>query len=264
MRASDHDRIIELLGAYSLDALEKDEATTVRDHLARCRTCSEEVAAHHTIAGMLGNSGDNAPAHLWHRISSGIEHPKDTGQGRPLKLVLARADVAKGSSRPLPSVSPSFKTVTLLASAAAVIAIAVLSIQVGRLDSRVGELQRADSRASLSRAADEALADPGARVVDLTSTNSTGAPVAKIVVVTDGESFLVNEHLASLPSTKTYQLWGFEGDEAVSLGLLGADPTDVPFRVDPGNHLDSFAVTVEAAGGVVKSTHAPVAVSVIS
>jgi hypothetical protein len=49
--------------------------------------------------------------------------------------------------------------------------------------------------------------------------------------------------------------------QTVSLGLLGSHPCDVAFSVNPSAPVRTFAVTDEVAGGVVRSTHSPVAVS---
>ncbi len=49
--------------------------------------------------------------------------------------------------------------------------------------------------------------------------------------------------------------------QTVSLGLLGSQPRDVAFTVNPSAPVKVFAVTDEVAGGVVRSMHDPVAES---
>ena len=56
-----HDEVAELLGAYALDAVDPDEAARVEEHLPTCPRCREELAAHHQVAGILGNVGGAAP-----------------------------------------------------------------------------------------------------------------------------------------------------------------------------------------------------------
>ena len=48
------------------------------------------------------------------------------------------------------------------------------------------------------------------------------------------------------------------GDEIVSVGLLGADPHEVPLRIEGEPAV--LALTVEVAGGVAVSEATPVAV----
>ena len=85
-----------------------------------------------------------------------------------------------------------------------------------------------------------------------------------MVVLPDGSAFLVNTGLPRLRSDRTYQLWGVVKGQTVSLGLLGSQPHDVAFTVDPSAPVQAFAVTDEAAGGVVRSVHTPVAESTSS
>jgi hypothetical protein len=66
--------------------------------------------------------------------------------------------------------------------------------------------------------------------------------------------------LTPLPSDRTYQLWGVVGSRTISLGLLGSHPGIVPFSVAGSTQVSAFAITDEAAGGVVSSTNQPVAV----
>ena len=82
-----------------------------------------------------------------------------------------------------------------------------------------------------------------------------------MVVLPDGSAFLVNTGLPRLASDRTYQLWGVVKGQTVSLGLLGSQPHDVAFTVNPSAPVKVFAVTDEVAGGVVRSMHTPVAQS---
>jgi anti-sigma-K factor RskA len=61
-----------------------------------------------------------------------------------------------------------------------------------------------------------------------------------------------------LPTDRTYQLWGVIGGKTISLGLLGPDPSVVPFSVAGDGSVQAFAITAEHAGGVVQSTNQPV------
>jgi anti-sigma-K factor RskA len=78
-------------------------------------------------------------------------------------------------------------------------------------------------------------------------------------VLTDtGTGFVEKDRLDALPADKTYQLWGVIRGRTISLGLLGPDPSVVPFSVAGDGSVEAFAITAEQAGGVVQSSHQPV------
>ncbi len=130
-------------------------------------------------------------------------------------------------------------------------------------------MAKASQQSGLSQQVQAALLNPSAQRVTLSSTGS-GAPggpstgqaarqAAVVVILPDGSAFVVNTGLPRLASDRTYQLWGVVNGRTVSLGLLGSQPRDVPFTVNPSAPVEVFAVTDEVAGGVVRSTHQPVA-----
>jgi hypothetical protein len=137
--------------------------------------------------------------------------------------------------------------------------IALMAVQLGRLDSRVSQLSALAEQHGMSQAVQAALLDPNARRITLAGSSSGAATVAELVVLPSGAAYLVNSHLAPLPDDQTYQLWGVVGGRPISLGLLGNQPTAVAFTLDTAAHVSAFAVTAERAGGVVVTTHAPVA-----
>jgi hypothetical protein len=268
MTGMSHDEIIELTGAYALDALDGDEAAIVAAHIAECPRCAAEVQEHQEVAGFLANSGGDAPGHLWDRIAVRIERPpdaEDLSGGERVVTILnshkARQERGRSrSTRPVPRPSTVRPWLTG-AVAAAVLVVAVLGIQVGRLNHHVDQLQATGQGQRLAQSAQSAWADPQARRVTLTAAHSTGPAVAEIVILPSGTAYVMNKRLPTLEQDQTYQLWGKVGDQVVSRGLLGNHPTTVPFRVDPGAAIAVFAVTAEHAGGVVQSMHVPVAVS---
>jgi hypothetical protein len=253
-----HDEFRELLGAFALDAVDEQESVEIRGHLSTCTTCAAEVDGHHEMTAMLANTGGEAPAHLWERIEAQLgtvpsrERTADSA-GPPGRDDL----VARRAAR---SARTTVLSVRLLAAAAVVALVAVLGIQVVRLENRVSGLQGANLQQQVARAAQRALADPAARHVVLDSANSTNR-LAEIAVLPTGAAFLVNDALPALPRDRTYQLWGLVGTRLVSLGLLGANPTAVSFETGGGGLVSEYAITAEHAGGVVQSTHLPVAVS---
>ena len=262
-RAMSHEEIAELLGAYALDAVEPGEAELVAAHLAECPRCAAEVAEHWEVTGLIANAGVDAPVELWDRIAARLD---DGGSAvrRPAPLPLVPA----ASAPRVPSRTRrtwAWTAAGTIAAAVAVVAV-LLGVQVGRLDQRVSQLTTASRRAGLSQQVQAALLDPGAKQVDLTAGSGAASPgsdqrAAVLVLLPDGSAFMLNTGLPRLAADRTYQLWGVVHGQTVSLGLLGSQPGDVAFSVNPSAPVQTFAVTDEVAGGVVRSTHSPVAVS---
>jgi anti-sigma-K factor RskA len=144
---------------------------------------------------------------------------------------------------------------SIVAAAAAVVAV-VLGVQVHHLHGQVSALQ--SNR--LSAVERSALADPSTKTIELAAGSAADAPSRKVTVVLtkSGTGFVEAGALDALPSDQTYQLWAVIGDQTISLGLLGSQPSVVPFSVAGNADVSAFAITAERAGGVVHSTHQPV------
>jgi anti-sigma factor RsiW len=272
----DHDEMAELLGAHALDALEPDEAAAVEAHVARCGRCSSELAAHREVAGLLSADGGEAPGHLWDAIAARLERPEDVSGDHEAPVWVLRPgggrpggpgrDGLDSAANPAPAPpSPGYRWRLRAwaggAVAAAVVVMGVLGVEVDRLSHQVDQLQTATSERALSEASDSAFGDPQAHRIQLAATHTSGRAVAEIAVLPSGQAFLRNRGLPALPGDQTYQLWGEVHGSAISLAVLGDSPQQVMFHVDPGAPVTVFAVTAETAGGVVHSTHVPVAVS---
>ena len=135
--------------------------------------------------------------------------------------------------------------------------IALLALQVGRLDNRV---------TNTDQQAQAAMGTPGAALVALKGTSPVAGTAgtvtaADLVILPSGSAYVVNRHLPGLGADKTYQLWGVEQNRTVSLGLLGNEPRAVALTVANSALIHAYAITAERAGGVVQTSHAPVAVS---
>ena len=283
-----HAEIEELLGAYALDAVEPETAAVIEAHLDGCVRCAAEVDQHHEVAGLLANSGGVPPSDLWDgiavrlggtsddswdRLAARLEVPEDrtTGAGpRGGATGEARTSVpATGAGRgaavvPIGTTRRRSRLVAagagLVAAAAVVIAL-VLGLQVHHLHGQVNALQATPNLSSAERAA---IAAPGTTRVPLSApgADSQGSTPATIVLTAAGTGFVINDSgdgLAALPADRTYQLWGVVGSKVISLGLLGARPSIVPFSVAGSHGVSAFAITDEVAGGVVASTNHPVA-----
>jgi anti-sigma factor RsiW len=267
-----HTEVEQLLGAYALDAVDPDEAEVVERHLAVCPRCRAELANHREVAGLLGYAGGPAPEGLWERISESLEEAPpalrlervglgSVGDGafvpRHRDGLRSGAGPSRGDGRVVAS-SRRRSIAARVAGAvavAAVAAVAVLGIQVSRLDHRTDHLRAAvASSNTTAQTIITALSTPGAHQVSLSSPS--GDESLRAVITPSGSGYLFDSKLRPLPANETYQLWGQQGARLVSYGLLGPDPTVVPFRA--GHGVLALAVTAEQAGGVVKSSHRPV------
>lgn len=238
-----HSDLQELLGVYALDALDPEEAEVVEGHLVDCPRCRTEVAEHREAASLLSFSGAQAPEAVWTRIATTLE-----ASPPPFEL---RAPTPGRARRPLPM---------LLAAAAAVVVIGLLSAQVVRQGDRIDSLSSVFDQRGLDQAAAAAAVDPTARTITLRSDD--GVHVVHAVVLPDGHGYLVQANLPPLSRDQTYQLWGVMGAQTVSLGVLGDGAVIVPFVAS--GPLSALAITAEHRGGVVASTNAPIVQGVVS
>lgn len=246
--APTHQDVVELLGAYALDAVDPDEARVVARHLEECPDCAREVAGHHEVAALMASTGDDAPEHVWSQIAARIGAAAVPG---PPAVVTGTGTRARARRRRLAAAAVT------VAVAAAVAAIAVLGVRVADLDHRVGQLSE-PGRTGLAGVVAAAAADPAARHVVLADSR-TGAAVARVVVLPSGRAYVVDSTLPALPAGRTYQLWGKVGDRFISMGVLGPKPRDVPFTLDPAAVPSLLALTAEPAGGSVRPTGSPLA-----
>ncbi|MBO0714351.1 MAG: anti-sigma factor [Acidimicrobiales bacterium] len=236
-----HDDLQSLLGAYALDALDPQEVAVVEAHLSECPRCRSEVAAHRNTASLLATAGGEAPAGLWDRIAAELDHDEAT----PGEHLLTPPKVVPFKPRR----RLALPVVGALASAAAAAA-AVLGVSAARLDHRVNVLSSALNAGGLHQAAAAAVLSPTHRALQLVSV--TNHQAVQVVILPDGNAYLVRSDLPALRSDRTYQLWGLVGGKIVSLGLLGSNPQVAAFRVDPG--VSRLMVTAEPRGGVPQPT----------
>jgi anti-sigma factor RsiW len=255
-----HADIQSLLGAYALDATEPEESAMVELHLRTCVRCAIEVAHHHEVAGLLADSGGEAPDHLWDGIANRLE-----GSEPPSWTSLAARlgdDVPDGAGEPetgrvVPIAAARTRRLAAaggLVAAAALIVAVVLGVQVHHLNQQ-------NATPALTRAEQAALAQPSTKRILLTpppSSTPASQPVT-VVLTRSGTGFVVAHTLAALPAGRTYQLWALTAGRAVSLGLLGRAPTEVvPFSAAGHGGLSSLAITDERAGGAVQPSATPV------
>src|SRR5579864_4152474 len=152
-----HDEAAELLGAYALDAVDRDEAEEIEAHLAGCPRCRDEVAHHREVAAALAFAGATAPDGLWTRIASSLETA-------PPEPELGRLYPLKPSAR-----SRTARVMSIVGAAAAAAVIALLAVQIHTLNHRISAVSSALPAAGLQSAVQAALLDPAAARVHLQS-----------------------------------------------------------------------------------------------
>lgn len=229
-----HDEIETMLGAYALDAVDRDEAEAVERHLVDCPRCREEVQMHRETAALLANAGADAPDALWDAMLDRLEDAPP-----PLRLLPA----GEGPRR----VTWASRLPAMALGAAAAVAL-ILGITVFQ---QMGDLRGKVADDGMTQALIAAQAEPGARKVELVSAD--GQRTAHVVVGPDGNGFIFKHNLLELPEGQVYQLWGTAQLQTMSLGVLGRDPEIVPFKVDVES-LEGFAITAEKSPGVAQSS----------
>jgi len=247
-RELSHDEATSLLGAYALDALEPAELQTVDRHVQSCKACLAEVAEHREVAGLLTPGWAQPPPGLWEKIAASIEEVPPPLNLAPV-IAMKPAQPSSTAARPRRSIGTG---IAAMVAVAAVAMIGFLGIRVADDGDRT--LQPYPD--ALQFAANEALADPAARKVELVSTD--GHRTAQAVVLPDGTGYLVKSNLPGLSKERTYQLWALVGTSRVSVGVLGPEVQVAPFKI--GSSVLALAITDETAGGVETTKKDPVVV----
>jgi len=246
-----HQDIVELLGAFALDAVDDDERDVIEAHLAGCPRCRAEVEGHRETAALLAHSGERAPENVWDRIAEALDEA-------PPVFDLTRLTPRRAAP---PRTIPLRMAAVTMAVAAAVTLF--LGVALGRTDDgRLGRLEdqiSALQKPAVANAAYAALADPKAEHVELASADGKGT--ARVVRLADGTGYLVPANLPTLPAGRVYQLWAVRSDAKISLGVIGAAPGVTAFRMN--GPVAAYAVTEEAAGGVAQSQNQPVVVGYV-
>lgn len=244
--ARKHDDLMELTGAYALDALEDDELEAMDLHLRECPRCRAEVESFRETAALLAHGGVDAPAGLWERLVEQLDEAPPA-----VAPILAMRPAAAKPRR-------SLITGAMAAAAALLVAIPAAAIVI-RQNDRINEINEGVAQqANLERVALAASADPLAKKARLRSAD--GKQTASAVVLPDGRGYLIRNDLAPLAEGRVYQLWGMPDGTAkpISLGVLGTSPSVVAFSAD--TPFTALAISIERAGGSVAPTGRPVVV----
>jgi anti-sigma-K factor RskA len=214
----ERDELIDMIGAYALDATDDLERARVERLLAEDPEARRELARYEdALAALVTDEiAVEPPATAWAGIAERVAAtPRSVTAPRPRR---ARAWLA--------------------------VAAAVLVVALGGTIAAVS-LGNGPSRASQLAAA---LRDPAAGTGSLAGT----AGQAPVAVRPDGRGYVDVSSLAPLPAGKVYQLWSLDSSTPVSLGVLKASGGVATFETPPDT--EKLALSIETAPGAAQPT----------
>lgn len=230
----DHRDAEELIAAYAIGCLSREERVMVATHLAACSACREDLRSYQGVVDDLALGVPEAqPSPL-------LRQRIVRRAGSSLSPSLAKWPVRTWSQRLLAVVSwkaPVWGPV----SAALIVLLLVSNVLLWRQASAPG--QNASSM----------------RTVALVGTSSAPSARATVIVSSDGEyGTLVAEGLPTLDEKHQYQLWlirdGTRTSGAVfSIGADGYGSVQVA-SPQPLSSYSAFGVTIEPVGGSAAPT----------
>lgn len=225
-----HDQAIELLPAYALGCLDKEEAVQVAGHLAGCAGCRAELLSFQVVAERLALAAPDAepPAHLKQQILGQLQTPRQEPAAEPRRPWRER--LATLFRRP----APAWGWASLV-----LVALLVLS--------NVWWWQRA------GRGGPPAMPG-GMQIVALAGTAAAPAAVGTLVISGDGEyGTLVVDGLPPLVPEQQYQLWLIRDGQRTSGGVFSVNAEGYGAlwisSPEPLSGYPAFGVTVEPEGG---------------
>jgi len=239
-----------LTGSYVLDAISDTEREEFERHLQHCPACAAEVRGMRETAARLALAcAVTPPARMEQQVLAATYRTRqlpplsaDRPRRSPRRQTLPRRAFSR-STFPRRTVT---RRVAVLAAAASVAAAVALGI----------------TELSAQHQLDQARATAIARVVTApdahveTARTSAGGSVTVVASVALREAVVSTSGMASLPSSRVYQVWVMSPSGARSAGLMHGSSL-LASAVRPG---DRIGITVEPAGGTARPTTPPVAV----
>ena len=241
-------------GAYTLHALDAEEARAFESHLLESEETRNEVTELADTAVLLGLAVDpvRPPASLKASIMAQIATTPQLDREQPSAPVVDVARFSGAAERK--AQSRWFRPVIALASVAAAAAIifggAVVSNNIGTTTQQQAQ---ADQLAAINSA------DDSQKLVAAVD----GGGTATLVWSTDlASSALIVDDFASLPADKVYELWYIDENGARPAGTFTVGSDGKTWQVLEGTMGagDTVGVTVEPSGGSTTPTTDPVLV----
>src|SRR5690348_232893 len=239
-----------LTGSYVLDAISEAEREEFERHLQHCPACEAEVRGMRETAARLALAcAVSAPARMEQQVLAATYRTRQLpplSADRPGRALLRRrVRPRRASSRSAFPRSTVTRRVAVLAAAASVAAATALGI----------------TQLTAQHQLDQARATAIARVVTapdahVDTARAAGGSVTVVTSIRLHEAVVSTSGMASLPSSRVYQVWVMSPSGARSAGLMHGSSL-LASAVRPG---DQIGITVEPAGGTARPTTTPVAV----
>ena len=238
-----HEQFADDLALYALGSLEAEAVSSLESHLNECAACRQELARLQGDMALLAlaTSGPAPPQRARQRLLKSLAR-----EPRTLRTVFMRPRWW--------TLAPMFASLVL-----AVFAIMLWKENVRQRDRL--EAVKADAtqnQATLEEAKHllALLTDPSAMHVTLVAAPSKPQPEGKAIYMPqNGALVFMASNLAPLPAQKTYQLWlvPMRGEKPMPAGMFTPDPRGNAMLMmppmSPGVQAQTFAVTIEPAGG---------------
>lgn len=226
----------ELIGAYALDAVTRDEELAISAHLEECESCRAEVAKLRSVVATLPLSIEEMepPASLRSSILAAIEQEPNVRR-------LPGAAPAPASPPPVVDLAERRSRLQWLPWAAAA---ALLVVSLGLFG---WNLSLRDSD------------DPERQTIALqaTSPDVTGNAEATYLQ-NEGVIVLSMRDMPELPAGRVYQVWLIADAAPVPSGVFTAGQQEFAIAADPADY-PTIAITVEPGPlGVEAPTTAPI------
>ena len=227
-----------LTGSYVLDAISEAEREDFERHLQFCPTCDAEVRGLRETAARLALAcAVNPPARMEQHVLAATYR---TRQLPPLPA--SRPRRVSRVPRRIPHVPRRLAVLAAAASVAAAVALGITQLTAQQ------QLDRAQATA-IARV----VTAPDAHV---DTARAAGGSVTVVTSLALHEAVVSTSGMASLPSSRVYQVWVMSPSGARSAGLIHGSSL-LASAVRPG---DQIGITVEPAGGTARPTTTPVAV----
>jgi anti-sigma-K factor RskA len=227
---SNHEEIKDLVAAYVLGAVGREEIPLVRAHILSCDECMAEADRLADTAATLALDVEDVPL----------------GRDFADRVVAAAREGTPTETAPVGVMRRRWRSLPALAAAAMMLVVAVMGATL--LDTRA-ELQRNEQAiAALLRAGEG---------MDLKGTGAT----AKLVPAGSGSYFVV-AGLHEAPQNHTYQLWLLRDGAPTSVTTFDVENGLTLVATDRElEGFDAAAVTVEPEGGSPAPTSDPILIS---
>ena len=245
------------LALYAMHALSPEESAAVREHLAGCADCRQQVAEIAGDLALVAMSVEQQPVpegarqRLLDRVDASAT-PSDTARAPVISIVREKKR------------TPAWTWIPWAAVAALLILCANLFVRVRILDDQlaVNEALTKASRDQNRRAHAlmDAMTAPMAQHVTLTTGKTPPAPTARATYLASrGALMLQASNMQPLPPNKMYELWVIPMSGApIPAGMFRPDASGSGSVMLPsipvGVQAKAFGITIENEGGSMTPT----------